>query len=280
MKGVDVSGKRGSLLIVVIWALVFFTFLGSACYSILNSRIRLARFYRDRLLAGQAAYSVCRLAQQELKGDQTPYDTLWECGRKREVDFGMVQCSYVFVDEARKININSAPVQLLAGLPGIADELAQKISSPDARPFTVKEELRAVEGIDPAIYEGIRDSVTVYGNGRINVNTASGPVLQAAGASPELVRKILWYRKGADEKEGTQDDGIFTDEGKIVSALDASIGLTDGEKQLLLLLIGRGALSVSSEMFTLEAAVRYANREIASYSIVMDKKSVREWRER
>lgn len=101
-------------------------------------------------------------------------------------------------------------------------------------PFALVQELLAVKGITPLIFygedknhngildpgedenmdgklqKGIEPFLTVYGNGKININTAPLEVLSAIpGMSKESVKVIIDYRKGGDGVEGTKDDGIF-----------------------------------------------------------------------
>jgi hypothetical protein len=48
--------------------------------------------------------------------------------------------------------------------------------------------------------------ITVYGDGRTNINTAWDPVLGALGFLPETVKRILWYRLGGHVfKQATAD---------------------------------------------------------------------------
>ena len=52
--------------------------------------------------------------------------------------------------------------------------------------------------------------LTVWGSGKINVNTAS-PVVMAAvpGMTPALVEAMMRYRQGDDQQLGTSDDRYF-----------------------------------------------------------------------
>jgi type II secretory pathway component PulK len=73
-------------------------------------------------------------------------------------------------------------------------------------------ELILVKGITVDILARIRPYVTVYGNGRVNINTASEPVLNAL-LGPDfttLASKIAYYRQGEDGIIGTRDDAWFS----------------------------------------------------------------------
>ena len=140
-------------------------------------------------------------------------------------------------DEERCININTADPIKLARLPGMTNEIAACIvdwrdvdNVPlDAGseqgyydllerpykckngPLTVSEELMLVKGMSAALFAGIKDYVTVYGDGKVNVNTAPYEVLIALGMTDLLAKRIIEYRNGQDAKSGTPDDGIFQD---------------------------------------------------------------------
>lgn len=57
---------------------------------------------------------------------------------------------------------------------------------------------------------GLVDIFTVYGNGKININTTSRPILAALpGLDEEVANIILAYRAGPDGQFGTGDDVCF-----------------------------------------------------------------------
>ena len=76
-------------------------------------------------------------------------------------------------------------------------------------PFERLDELLLVKGVDLKIYEALLPFVTVYGDGRININTASSKVLIALGLDASVVEKILRFRRGVDNVEATGDDHVF-----------------------------------------------------------------------
>lgn len=77
--------------------------------------------------------------------------------------------------------------------------------------FELVEELLLVKGVSRDLFDEIKDYVTVYSDGKINVNTASGKVLNAVIDNDALINDIIAFRKGTDGVEGTNDDGKFTD---------------------------------------------------------------------
>ena len=88
--------------------------------------------------------------------------------------------------------------------------------------FDSIEELLLIKGMTPEIFDDLKDSVTIFPkNGRflVNLDTASRETLQAIARSytgpktntdivdaDSLVKKMLSYRGGDDEVEGTSDD--------------------------------------------------------------------------
>ena len=66
---------------------------------------------------------------------------------------------------------------------------------PKNGPFESLEELTLVKGITPQIFELLRDHLTIYGSGKINVNFASKEVLLYVPAiTEEIARAMIKYR--------------------------------------------------------------------------------------
>lgn len=64
--------------------------------------------------------------------------------------------------EAAKININTAPAEILQTIPGIGSAKAEAIIAfRTATPFQTTEDIAKVSGIGPAIFEKIKDLITV-----------------------------------------------------------------------------------------------------------------------
>jgi type II secretory pathway component PulK len=79
-------------------------------------------------------------------------------------------------------------------------------------PFENIYELLLVKGVTTEILHKIKPYITVYGNGMININTASEVTLDAiiGPAFEGLGAKIFQYRQGNDDKIGTKDDSWFS----------------------------------------------------------------------
>ncbi|MCM8787280.1 MAG: general secretion pathway protein GspK [Candidatus Omnitrophica bacterium] len=204
---------------------------------------------------------------------------------------------YGIFDEERKININIASQDLLTrlfqtvlGVDKIeAQELAASIidwrdtdsflsipfgsaednyyrallhpyEAKDA-PFEVLEELLLVKGMNIDYFEKIKRFVTIYGDGKININTAPREIFLAVGLNERTVAKFLSFRNGRDGIEGTSDDIVFS-----------------RYEDIILILKNSGVFN-DNELVPLTAAVEQyfkANSEfflVKSYVLVQDKMS-------
>lgn len=193
------------------------------------------------------------------------------------------------IDEERFININKANLQLLKQLfmfaAGLDEEAALLMGAAvqdwrdlDEAPshaevdtegsaysnypcknnaFESVEELMLVLGMDKKIYEAIRPVVTVYGEGKVNINTVPKAVLMVLGAPESLADKIADYRAGDDGVEGTEDDGFFEDIGTIEPKVQAASGnLTTEELNALSQMKSQDWLHVKSDYFQLPVRLK------------------------
>lgn len=73
-----------------------------------------------------------------------------------------IGATQVQAQEAAKININTAPAEMLQTLPGIGPVKAEAIIAyRTATPFQTTEDIAKVSGIGPATFEKIKDLITV-----------------------------------------------------------------------------------------------------------------------
>ncbi len=75
--------------------------------------------------------------------------------------------------------------------------------------FEFVEELLLVKGMTRSLFDKIKDHITVYTDGKVNVNTAPALVLNAIIGDDILTNNITNIRKGSDGIEGTKDDIWF-----------------------------------------------------------------------
>lgn len=203
--------------------------------------------------------------------------TLFDMGRSIE-QFGVV-------DEERKINLNTTSVivlqRLISQVLDIKEEetlrLAQSILDwrqqghsqadgfysddyygnlkhsyfkKDAN-YELMEELLLVKWMTRTKYERLLPYVTVYGDGRVNINTASGVVLYALGLDQSLVDKVLSARRGKDGVEATGDDLFFVKTFDVASDVASVVKLEPQEVRALDALNLQGALTTNSYYFYL-----------------------------
>ncbi|MDD5466094.1 MAG: type II secretion system protein GspK [Candidatus Omnitrophica bacterium] len=208
---------------------------------------------------------------------------------------GICQTRYGLVDEERKININKAgmPVlkhlfQIVAGLDETgAQELAaciidwrdsdSQLSIPlgsaenfdyrsmqypyEARnqDFEVLDEILLVKGMNKDIFEKIKDYVTIYSSGRVNINTASRPVLLALGLDDNIAGDIMSFRAGEDGVMATADDKIFDTTANIIPKLSQSYHLSVSELAELSAVVDQ-YLVANSKNFMIKASAKLNNR--------------------
>lgn len=178
---------------------------------------------------------------------------------------GATETRYGLADENSKININKATVTVMKELfkvtlyleEGPAQELAASIvdwrdadsnlsiplgSAEDSYyrnltfpyeakdgDFEVTEELLLVKGVDKNLFEKMKNYITIYGNGKINVNTAPKAVFLAFGLKKDTVDAIFYFRYGKDGILGTEDDEIFDEPSAMVSLVNSTFNIGNSE---------------------------------------------------
>lgn len=169
--------------------------------------------------------------------------------------------TYGLTDEESRININKAPRDVLKNLfekealaetgeaEAIADSILDWIDEDDSLhkegkeddyyrslgdpypckngPFDAVEELLLVAGVTRERFDKIKDIITIYGAGTVNINTAGSRVLQALGLSRDAAESIISFRSGQNtKKEGEVPDNVFTDASTIAEILNKA-GVSD-----------------------------------------------------
>jgi DNA uptake protein ComE-like DNA-binding protein len=173
--------------------------------------------------------------------------------------------AYGMVDEESKININKADMKTLTFLMQVvlgaeaveAQSLAASLidwrdadsvvsiplgSAEDSyyrnekypyeakdAPFEVLEEVRLVKGFNANVFEKLKNCITIYGSGKVNINTAGRAVLSAIGLTSLAVDKLLAVRTGKDGIAGTSDDYVFTSISEAAPAVTKDGGFSPTE---------------------------------------------------
>ena len=219
---------------------------------------------------------------------------------------GLPETRYGLVDEERKININKADRAILQRLFIItlnfnaveAQELASclidwrdsdsELSIPfgsaedrDYRylqypyeakdsDFEVLEEALLVKGMTIDTFRKIKEYITIYGDGKININTASKEIFLALGLKEEIADKILLFRQGEDGVIGTIDDNVFDKHSTIVPKLSQFAHLSDYEVAQLSRTID--CLVTKSDHFMIKSTAKLSNRRnTAKVTCVIDR---------
>lgn len=178
---------------------------------------------------------------------------------------GARQIQYGLADEERKININKAGMPALERLfrkvAGLDETSAQELAASvidwrdgdsqlsiplgsaedidyrnlphpyEARDqnFEILDELLLVNGMSQDLFEKIKDYVTIYGSGKININTVPRAVLLSLGLDNGIVDDIMSFRAGVDGVAGTTDDNFFDTAANIIPKFSQSYHLSASE---------------------------------------------------
>jgi len=226
------DGRAGSVLIFTLWILVCLTLMSLGLSHRVRLEVKATTYTRANIeafyLAETALYTkLGELAKPRRQGRQRDNAQTSQRTRKRKPkareDEVEIRC--VAASEEGKININRAPEDLLRRVKFIKGSVFSAImrrrrgedmkeGTKDDESFRLPEELLVEAKIDPEDWyggkrgkPGIRDLITVYGEGRIDLNSAPLEVLAAIpGARRRVAQDIVAYREGPDMMEGTADD--------------------------------------------------------------------------
>jgi len=223
---------------------------------------------------------------------------------------------YGVVDEESKININVAEKNILKSLIGHAaildDDRAQELTEaiidwrefgqsqitsfysdeyyanlkypypPKDSEFELIDELLLVRGFHQDVFEKLIPFITIYGDGRVNINTASENVLMALGLDEAIVQKILFVRRGGDGLEATSDDYIFQKTYDVASELINFVELEASEIKQIDALNAAGKIKTNSSYYLIQSQAELNQREsltsICVYNI--NNNRIEYWREK
>ncbi len=233
-----------------------------------------------------------------------------------EVDLSHPETFYGCPDEERKLNLNVASVaeikrlaMLTAGLnQEAAADLAHAIVDwremgtgevagfygddyyrslafpyePKKGSFERLEEVGLVKGMNPDVFARMRDFITIYGEGRVNINTAPIQVLMALGMSRHVAGIVAAGRMGRDGQPATGDDFVFRDPGEVSLSMEGFPDLAPEELAELDQLYVRRKITTRSSFFRVQVtAVHRISQEKRSIHCVVDGRdgTIIAWRE-
>lgn len=271
--------KKGSVLIISMVMLALFSILSMGIYKICNARINLAKKMDELIISKQAAYAMCEVTLRDLQEDSSTYHSLFELRTLQQKTLGLAEISYYFVDEESKLNINKATQEQIQTFEALDEKSSRNIAASILKPYSMKEEILLVEDLSPEEYYAIKEFITIYGTGEININTASEEVLLTLGMDESLVNDIISYRAGADGEEATEDDNVFESTGVIIETLQDYCGLFKDDENKLKELISGNLLETKGRYFLMHLDIKVKGRPAKSYAIIINKKGIVEWRE-
>ncbi len=307
-----------SVLVITLWTLCFLAALAVIVSAGVRQKLLVVQRLESRTALRNAAYAGLQRARARVVHMQkdtviAPRDG-WQtiAGESAPLAVGNARCQVSLEDEQRKLNLNTADDQALTRLfsaLGVADarDLAACVvdwRDPDEvtltpsagaesnaylsgkypyraknAPFETLEELALVKGVTSAVFERVRPYVTVYGDGRINFNTAPREVLYAAGVDEATADLIVSVRQGDDEKLGTPDDRAFESLDGMVGSLRQQGRLNETqEAQLRTVFAAIGTFDTAH--FTAQAtAYRSATDRTAARCVIDRAGTIVFWRE-
>ena len=163
-----------------------------------------------------------------------------------------------WIDEDDQVNADGAETAYYRGL--------KRPIQPKNAPLDALEEMLYVRGMTPEILKSISPYVTLYGDGKVNLNTAPGIVLQALGLDAALAQKILDYRNGLDKKPGTADDGIFNDAAGAASVFDGNSQFSDEERNGWKAWLAQTPVKTASDFYSVQS-VAHRDRELQQLAV-------------
>jgi type II secretory pathway component PulK len=134
-----------------------------------------------------------------------------------------------------------------------SDSYYQNLDSPypmKESPFERLEELLLVKGMNAEKFRKLAAYLTIYGNGRVNINTASRTVLLALGLEAMVTDRILQARRGKDGLEATADDHIFLRSFDVAADVGKLVGLEEDSARQIDALNSRGIIGVESTVYS------------------------------
>ncbi|MBI4560130.1 MAG: general secretion pathway protein GspK [Candidatus Hydrogenedentes bacterium] len=306
------NSSQGFALVCVLWVLAILTVITisyghramldrrAAAYSLdYLQAMQMARGAVERgIVAMRHKASVDAAARASRRSTREPwrFDTVDLLAERRFYSLSGGQelegeeCTYRLRDEERRISLNKSPKEVLDEIDDLSFTVVNEIidrrreGTISGRPslFVAVEELLNLDDVSESTWygdesrPGLRDLLTPWGDGRINLNTASADVLRCIpNVRGDLVDEIVAYRAGPDGKPDTADDQVFSSLGEISGVVNAS---ADDMKQL------EPYCKLDSQFFTITGTATQRQKRVraicsALVRIEAENFEVLQWRE-
>ncbi len=292
-------GRRrpGVVLLLALWLMAILSMMVLSFLRNERIEVRVAAGYADRMRAMEMCKSGIARATAILAADETAYDTAQDAWKSSESDFrehvlgddgyfsliynnldDQAEIAYGLADENGKINLNSAPPEVLKELPGMSEEIAaaivdwrdeddatqngaesdyyQGLEPPYAcknAPFDTVEELMFVKGMTSAILYG----EDANRNGVLDANENDGNVTYPDDDSDGVLDgglldfvTVYSYEQNVSQDGKPRVNINAEDEGKMASDFGEVLGPVIGS--------GR-ASSVAAEVLNYRRLMKRAN---------------------
>ncbi|OGX36774.1 MAG: hypothetical protein A3C36_06585, partial [Omnitrophica WOR_2 bacterium RIFCSPHIGHO2_02_FULL_52_10] len=260
--GKPLRQRQGSALIIAVWALFLLSTFAVQLGAIVRQKVTIVHRLdnRDKLFYIADAgikYAITQLRKEDALLEADFLSERWsdqeDVFKDRKFGQGSFQVSYTLnegessrvmyglSDEERKINLNTASVQVMTRLLEHAAELSHNNAEEAAyciidwrdsdsflqhpqygaedsdykfykyayeakdSDYEVIEELMLVSKMNQVIFDKVKNFVTTHGEGKVNINTASREVLMALGIDRRVAGDIISFRNGGDRLAGTGD---------------------------------------------------------------------------
>ena len=327
------ASRRGSILLFVIWTVILLSILVAGMGAQALMAFDITARVEHRLEGAYVARGGLQRAVTVLAADVTRsadgWGDEWANNRAMFADQpfgggsftieGMAETAspaklYGLIDEERRLNLNTAPKDVLRALLSrvgrvredearmIADAIEDwrdkdEESQPDGAenfyylgledayeskngPFENVEELLLVRGVTPQLYARVAPALTVHGSGQVNINTAGSMVLQALGMSEKGITALLSDRAGPDQQPGTPDDRVMAS----ASAIGAELAgvLSQADLRRLTQLAQQHLLTVQATEFEVNIAAKAPETEtpVRVQCVVTRAGQIKAWAER
>jgi len=257
--------KRAAILFMAVGALAVLSILALGTASSVMQQVRLAQFIKEVNTGPHTVRSLGSVMRHLFAADETPKALTMFDLRNRTVDFGEWTAEIALSDEQAKIHVGLASEAVLNKLPGIGGQ-SFVVKAIEESTIYVKEDLLLLDEVTPQMYAEVKDFITTFGGGQVNINTAGPEVLLALGLEQVVVDRIIQHRDGGDGQPGTGDDQPFETVDGIVPTMER-LGLTEAQIAALKGFVG-AVLIPSSDFVCMRVVMKRGARTMRSYTMV------------